>query len=615
MEPGLTLIMPSAAAASADVTDSIYTWTFTATGGDSWGGRLVEDTGRYVVGSILATAQGRYSITAAAPQGIDLGEAGFAEGWISVGWYHDSTGAWMLTELGEATAAGSAGLGSERDAAWTGTGWDSFGQAGADQADPGDLADSLFTWTFTAASGDVLQGTLLADTADWAIGDTLATAHGTYRITGSTAYGRDLAEAEGTVHTTRYSDGQARIDFTLESAGAGPTGHAGLGSEIDRAWTGSDWVRVGQGGALQADRLPDRIFNWTFQATNGDTYSGRLVGHSTAWEPGDTLATAHGAYTITAEAALGGQIIAAGTVWTTSGYFDASANQLLPSYSASVLGGAPSGTAGLGSEYDHAWDGDEWDDFGRGGLDVASVERVTAFQWRFEANNGDRYHGWVVEDFDNLTVGSVRPTGSGSYVIEAAYGWTGSLLHGTVFTTAYYDASAQTWMPTYSWNALGGQPSGRGGLGSELDHAWDGDQWLDFGQGGSNLASVDRNSVFGWRFTASNGDSYQGWMIAGVDGYDAGAVVNTAFGHYTITEEQAWNGSQPAGTIWTTAYFDSSTGATMPTYYWSSRIGTPSGTNGFGSEYDHAWNGTTWLDFGLGGSNPARAGAGENLIG
>jgi hypothetical protein len=599
------------------VTDSIYTWTFTATGGDSWGGRLVEDTGRYVVGSILATAQGRYSITAAAPQGIDLGEAGFAEGWISVGWYHDSTGAWMLTELGEATAAGGGGLGSERDAAWTGTGWDSFGQAGADQADPGDLADSLFTWTFTAASGDVLQGTLLADTADWAIGDTLATAHGTYRITGSTAYGRDLAEAgaEGTVHTTRYSDGQARIDFALESAGAGPTGHAGLGSEIDRAWTGSDWVRVGQGGALQADRLPDRIFNWTFQATNGDTYSGRLVGHSTAWAPGDTLATAQGAYTITAEAPLGGQVIAAGTVWTTSGYFDASANQLLPSYSASVLGGAPSGTAGLGSEYDRAWDGDEWDDFGRGGLDLASVERLTAFQWRFESHTGDRYHGWVIEDFDNLTVGSVRPTGSGSYVIEAAYGWTGSLLHGTVFTTAYYDASAQTWMPTYSWNALGGQPSGRGGLGSELDHAWDGDQWLDFGQGGSNLASVDRNCVFGWRFTANNGDSYQGWMIAGVDGYDAGAVVNTAFGHYTITEEQAWNGSQPAGTIWTTAYFDSSTGATMPTYYWSSRIGTPSGTNGFGSEYDHAWNGTTWLDFGLGGSNAARAGAGENLIG
>jgi hypothetical protein len=610
----LTLIPPSA---TAEVTDSIYTWTFTATTGDSWGGTLVEDTGRYVVGSILATAHGRYTITASVAQTVDLGEAGLAEGWISVGWYRDGTGAWMLTELGEATAAGSAGLGSERDAAWAGTRWDSFGQGGADQADPGDLADSLFTWAFTAASGDVMYGTLLADTVDWTIGDTLATAHGTYRITGGTAYGRDLAEAgaEGTVHTTRYSDAQARIDFTLESGGAGPTGQGGLGSEVDRAWTGSAWVLVGQGGALQADRLPDRIFNWTFQATSGDTYSGRLVGHSTALAPGDALPTAHGTYTITAAASLGGQVIANGTVWTTSGYFDASVSQTLPSYSASVLGGAPSGTAGLGSEYDRAWDGDEWDDFGLGGLHLASVERVTAFQWRFESNSGDHYHGWVIEDFDGLTVGSIRPTASGRYVIEAAYGWTGSLLHGTVFTTAYFDASAQVWMPTYNWNSLGGRPSGTGGLGSELDHAWDGRQWLDFGLGGSNLASLDRNSVFGWRFAANNGDSYQGWMIAGVDGFNPGDTVNTAHGRYTVTEETTWNGSQPAGTIWTTAYFDASTGQTMQTYFWSSRIGMPSGTNGFGSEYDYAWNGSAWLDFGLGGSNPARAAAAEDLLG
>jgi hypothetical protein len=609
--------MPSAAGGSADVTDSIFTWTFTASSGDSWGGTLVEDTGRYLVGSILATAQGRYTITGAVAQGVDLGGLGFPEGWISVGWYRDSTGAWMVTQLGEATAAGSTGLASERDAAWTGTTWDSFGQGGADQADPGDLADSLFTWTFTARSGDILYGTLLADTADWNLGDTLATAHGTYRITGETAYGRDLAEAgaEGTVHTTRYSDAQSRTDFPLESAGAGPTGHGGLGSETDRAWTGSAWALVGQGGEQQADRLPDRIFNWTFQATNGDTYSGRLVGHSTAFAPGDTQATAHGTYTITGAAPLGAQVIAQGTVWTTGGYFDASANQLLPSYSAAVLGGAPSGNAGLGSEYDRAWDGDEWDDLGRGGLHLASVERVTAFQWRFESNTGDRYHGWVIEDFDSLVVGSIKPTATGRYVIEAAFGWTGSLQHGTVFTTAYFDASAQTWMPTYNWNGLGGKPSGSGGLGSELDYAWDGDQWLDFGQGGSNLASVDRNSVFGWRFTANNGDSYQGWMIAGVDGYDAGNVVNTAYGRYTITEEQAWSGSQPAGTIWTTVYFDASTSRTMQTYYWGLKVGTPSGSNGFGSEYDHAWNGGAWLDFGLGGSNLARAGAAEELLG
>ncbi|MDP3414622.1 VCBS repeat-containing protein [Falsiroseomonas sp.] len=488
--------------ASAAVTDSIFTWTFRATSGDSWGGLLVEDSTRYVVGSTLGTAHGSYTIVAAAPQGTDLSAFGMDEGWISVGWYRDSTGVWMLTRLGESTAAGFGGLGSEVDAAWTGSGWDSFGRGGADQADVDNLADSLFTWSFTADSGDLVFGTLLGKGSQWAPGDTLRTAHGVYQILTKAPLGQDQAQVgvAGTVHTTRYYDGAARADFVLESGGAGPTGYGGLGSELDRAWTGSAWVLVGQGGALQADRIPDVVLGWTFAARNGDTYSGLLIGHSTAWDVGDQLAMPRGTYTITSETALAGQLHADATVWTTGGYFDHSASRLLPSYSSQVLNGAPSGYAGLGSEYDYAWNGRVWDDFGRAGTVLASVEPSAIFRWRFDARNGDYYTGRVVQSLDTYDAGDIITTPYGAYTIEAEDPWSGPQSFGTVWTYSYFDASANEVMPTYYWTTLGGAPSGGNGLGSEYDYAWDGRAFSEFGLGGAKLANEILSHDFTWRF-------------------------------------------------------------------------------------------------------------------
>ena len=200
--------MPLQANSADTISDSLYTWTFTASTGDAWGGTLVEDTGRYVVGSTLTTAHGVYAIVASTPQGVDLTDFGFAEGWISVGWYRDRTGVFLVTRNGEASAAALGGLGTEVDAAWNGTAWDSFGLGGADQADPADLADSLFTWTFTADSGDIIQGTLLDDTRNWNPGDTRRTAFGTYRIDTESPYGRDLGSAglEGSIAILSYTD-------------------------------------------------------------------------------------------------------------------------------------------------------------------------------------------------------------------------------------------------------------------------------------------------------------------------------------------------------------------------------------------------------------------------
>ena len=595
--------------ASASVTDSIFTWTFRATSGDSWGGLLVEDSTRYVVGSTLGTAHGSYTIVAAAPQGTDLGAFGMEEGWISVGWYRDSTGVWLLTRLGEATAASLGGLGSEVDAAWTGSAWDSFGRGGADQADVDNLADSLFTWSFTADSGDMVFGTLLGKGSQWAPGETLRTAHGVYQILTKAPLGQDQAQTgvAGTVHTTRYYDGAARTDFLLESGGTGPTGYGGLGSELDRAWTGSAWVLVGQGGALQADRVPDVLLGWTFTARNGDTYMGQLVGHSTVWDVGDQLAMSRGTYTITSETALAGQIHADATVGTTGGYFDNSAARLLPSYSSQVLNGAPTGYAGLGSEYDYAWNGRVWDDFGRAGTVLASVEPSAIFRWRFDATNGDTYTGWVVENLDIYDPGDVITTAHGRYTIETEQAWSGPQSFGTVWTHTYFDASANQLMPTYYWTTLGGVPSGGIGLGSEYDHAWDGRAFSDFGLGGANLAAYLRSHVFTWRFDANNGDTYRGWLVENFETYDAGDVITTAHGRYTIETEQAWSGPQSFGTVWTYNYYDASADQLMPTYFWTTLGGVPSGGNGLGSEFDYAWDGRAFSDFGLGGARQAFA--------
>ena len=584
------------------VTDSVFTWTFTANSGDSWGGLLVDDGTRYDVGSTLATAHGRYAIVAEAPQLGDLSTIGRDEGWISASWYRDRTGVFMLTRNGESVASGLAGLGSEVDAAWTGSNWDSFGLGGADQADPADLADSVFTWTFTADSGDIIQGTLLADTRDWNAGDTMRTDWGTYRIDTESPYGRDLGSAgvEGTVTILSYTDFHAGIEFTLETGATGPSGSGGLGSEWDRAWTGDAWVAVGQGGALQADRQPDRVFAWRFTATNGDQYVGTTIGHSTAYAIGDTVDTDHGRYLIMREVDYLGPVQTQGLVWV-FGYYDASADTWLATYTYNVAAQA-SGTRGLGSEVDTAWDGDEWDRFGQGGALLANVERSMVFAWRFTATNGDQYVGTTIADETDYAIGDTLAGAAGHYRIlrQAAFDGPPSA-QGLVWIFGYYDASADTWLATYNYN-VAGDASGTRGLGSERDTAWDGDEWDSFGEGGAALAGVELLKAFAWRFTARNGDQYVGTTIADAATMAVGDTIASAHGQYSILREAPYDGPGSArGTVWIFGYYDASADTWLGTYNLNV-AGTSSGTAGLGSESDTAWDGDEWDDFGQGGA-------------
>jgi hypothetical protein len=588
----------------AAVSDSIFTWTFRATSGDSWGGLLVDDTARYVVGSTLATAHGTYSIVAAEPQGMDLGALGMEEGWTSVGWYRDSRGSWMVTRLGEAAPAGLAGLGSEVDAAWNGSAWDSFGRGGTDQADPSSLANSLFSWTFTFNSGDILYGTLLADSLDWNAGDTLRTGHGLYRIVTETPFGQSPSEVEldGTVYTTRYYDSAARIDFALESGGSAPTGYAGLGSEMDRAWTGNGWARVGQGGALEADRQPDMLFDWRFELPNGDSYFGRLASHSTVWQVGDTLAAANGTYIITAAASLGGQVIANGTVWTTGGYYDGSARQLLTSYSGYVQGGAPTGYGGLGSEFDYAWDGDEWDDFGRAGTVQASVEQPARFSWYFtHGTSGDLYAGYVVADAGQYQTGQSFAGARGTYTIYEKTAWSlNAAPEGTVWVTDYRDAQSGLWMQPRAWQQ--GQATTQAGLGQEYDYVWDGREWDDFGQGGIYQVDVGRDGYYAWAFYSNSGDLYAGWLSEDFARFNIGDRLQGAHGYYEIYNK--WEHPNPTnirdGTLWITDYYDGHSDRWLPTRSWGQN-GQSASEWGIGNEYEYAWTGSAWVGFGVGG--------------
>jgi hypothetical protein len=288
-----------------DPPDSLFTWVFHAEGGDSWGGWLVDNTGRYAVGASLAAARGTYVIVAAEDQAQDLSLHGLEEGQVFVAWYRDAgLGQFLPTRNGGATPSGTGGLGTEQDAAWNGEGWDAFGLGGADLADAVERPDSLFAWVFASDAGDTLWGTLHADSADHAPGDTVRGAAGTYRILEETPYGRDTGLAEGTVTTTRYLDGASRLHLALESAGLVATGLAGLGSEFDRAagavqagtaGGGPAAAQVGLAGLRQADRQPDVRFTYRFQADEGgDSWTGWLIGHAPALQPGAVIVTAHG---------------------------------------------------------------------------------------------------------------------------------------------------------------------------------------------------------------------------------------------------------------------------------------------------------------------------------
>jgi len=586
---------------SGTLPDSIFTWVFEAFSGDQWGGWLVEDSQTYAVGSILATAHGTYRIVAEEERGTDLAGAGLNEGAIAVAWYRDAaTAAFLVTRNGAGSAVGSNGLGSEIDAAWSGTDWVEFGRGGAAQVDGAGLPDSLFTWIFTAASGDLVYGTLLADSDGYAVGDTLRTAHGVYRILTETVQSGSSA-ATGLVHVTRYYDAQSRRDLTLESGGTQPAGTAGLGSELDRAWDGVAWRPVGQGGAWQADAIYS-TYTFTFIATSGDSYTGLLFELSAAYAAGDTLVGAAGFYRIDTETIQSARAdYAPGTLWLGE-YTDAGSGLTLRSHQTYVAG-RPNVNLGLGNEVDRVWDGDNFDQIGRGGLLQADVERFSLFRFTFLANSGDFYTGWYFARAELYEAGDTIGTAHGRYRIdtETSFGFKESAPEGSVWLDTYFDADSGVTANSWRTYTLG-QLNPNLGLGNEVDQIWDGDNFDQIGRGGTLQANVEGFSLYSFTFHATSGDRYTGWLFETVAAHGIGDTVAGAAGYYRIDAEQYYSlgAAVPRGSIWLFDYFDAASEKTLQSFttYTLGRLNTGLG---LGNEVDQVFNGTSLVQIGRGG--------------
>jgi hypothetical protein len=587
--------------------DSIFTFTFTATGGDAWGGWFVADSTAHAVGFLLVTAFGRYSVTAEQEAGLDLSGQGLEDGQVFVEWYRDAGSSQFLpTRNGPGLAAGAAGLGSEVDAAWTGLAWDSFGLGGADLADAAGLpADSVFTWSFTARSGDRWTGLLYDAGAAFRAGETVETAQGTYTILTERllATGEDAAE-RGTVRLTGgYYDAGSGTTLTVQDAGQGvDAGNGGLGSELGAAWNGEGWVAFGAGGAFQADADRDSSYYWTYwNPWTGDAYGGWLVEDEGRYAVDQRIPLNGGEYRIWSATPYNGSSgHADGTTWMTF-YYDAESNRWLQPMTWTD-GNQPLATRGLGQEQDWVWDGDGYDWAGRGETWWVTVEQDSIYRWSFwSPQTGDSYGGRLVADTKAYQPGDSIWVNGTQYRIEAEeeLGRRAADPWGTVWIDGYRDGETGRWL----WNATRetGAPATRNGLGTEQDWVWAGDGWDWFGWGNTWWVTYERDSLYRWSFwSGQTGDAYGGRMVADARAFQPGDTVWANGVQYRIEAEQELDGraASPWGTVWIDYYYD---GAGRRWLWNATRdSGAPAGRDGLGSEQDWVWDGDNWDWFGWG---------------
>jgi len=267
-------------------------------------------------------------------------------------------------------------------------------------SDPG-LPDSIFAWRFTAEGGAAWGGTLVADSALFAPGDTIAGTRGTYTILTEDERGADLTPLgleDGQVFIEWYWHPRLGRFLPTRNGPAAPSGTDGLRSEVDHVWTDTDWIPFGLGGQLVAEVAPtraDTLFTFTFEADSGDRWTGELHDLGPAHAPGSTVRTAFGTYRITAETLLDQRVVDIGTVRLTGTYFDNAGGARLTVQGTD--GTVTHGTAGLGSEAGLAWNGRAWVGFGQGGaaqFDIPMEFRPALRGFGLESHAG----GWSSQD-------------------------------------------------------------------------------------------------------------------------------------------------------------------------------------------------------------------------
>jgi hypothetical protein len=476
-------------------------------------------------------------------------------------------------------------------------------QNGASASGPA-RPDSIVQWSFLATSGVSWGGWLVADADLHAPGDEIPTQHGRYVILAEQDWGMDLSGSgleDGNVFVEWYRDGASGQFLATRAGPAVPVGLSGLGSEEDAAWIAGSWSGFGRGGAVQATAVPHARFSWTFQASSGDILQGTVIARVLDHAPGDSIATAFGAYRITGMEVLAAGDTSAGAPGEvrTTRYWDAGLGRDLRLESAGAMA---TGSAGLGSEADRVWTGAAWATVGLGGSRQADGT-LSSYRWRFEADTGDRMEGWLYHASDAFAPGDTIAGAAGTYTIvtETITGTARLFDLDTVWIESYFDALSGMTLSTYWWG-VARMPVPERGLGNETDWAWDTAVWHQIGRGGLLQADVESYSSFRWRFTAASGDRMEGWLYDRSDALAPGDTVAGAAGTYTIVTETV-GGLAPLfdpGSVWIETYLDARSGMTLSTFWWGvARMAVPE--RGLGNETDWAWDTQVWHQIGRGG--------------
>ncbi|PWS38372.1 hypothetical protein DFH01_03535 [Falsiroseomonas bella] len=470
---------------------SVYIWRFEANSGDRYDGSMFANAILHEKGDVITNGFGRYVIE-------DEYFYGTAEvvpdGTLYLKRYFDAaTGSWTDSYGYSVLRAPSTGrfLGNEEDRIWDGDGFDRIGRGGALQSDLEGF--SVYIWRFEADSGDRYDGSMFANATLHAKGDVITTGFGRYVIEDEYFYGAAEVVPDGTLYLKRYFD--AATGSWTDSYGysvlRGPSTGRFLGNEEDRVWDGDGFDSIGRGGALQSDFEGFSVFIWRFEADSGDRYEGSMFANAARHERGDTVTTAFGRYVIEDEYFYGAaEVVPDGTLYLKR-YFDAGTSTWVESYGYSVLRGPSTGRF-LGNEEDRVWDGDTFDNIGRGGALQSDFEGFSVFIWRFEADSGDRYEGSMFANAALHDRDDIITTAFGRYVIEDEYfyGTAAIVPDGTLYLKRYFDAGTSTWMDSYGYSVLRGPSTGRF-LGNEEDRVWDGDSFDRIGRGGVWQADIE----------------------------------------------------------------------------------------------------------------------------
>ena len=279
---------------------------------------------------------------------------------------------------------------------------------------------------------------------------------------------------------------------------------------------------------------PHAIHGFAFAGDSGDSWGGWFVAAAGAFAAGTRISAPAGTYTVLGQTTDGLDLGIFGLVdgqvfveW----YHDAQSDRLLPTrLGASVA----AGHAGLGSEFDAAWDGAAWDEFGLGGQAQANAGRPNGTRrvdWVFEAFSGDSWTGMLFAEPMQFAPGDILQVPLGRYRItgETLVEPGLAVAAGTVrLSASFFDASSGRFLPLDAGS--GASDAGTAGLGSEIGIATLPGGTVSFGLGGQIRAAGPADDLY---LISSSGSHLVVWDVNG--GRDTIAVTMGAWVRLDLT--------------------------------------------------------------------------------